>query len=143
MTMEIKQQFSPTEQDLAELNRHFSEYVSAQIPGLPDESEDRLFLFSVYEGARLIGGISGNVYWNGLEIDTLWVDESYRGQGIGQQLLTAAETYARENDAVVAFLKTVDAKVFYEKLGYRVYGVLEDRPVDTVLYHLKKRLDGI
>jgi hypothetical protein len=25
---------------------------------------------------------------------------------------------------------------------YEVYGVLEDRPIGTVLYHMKKRIDG-
>jgi len=138
--MEIKKQYAPTENDLAELNHHFRGFVLSQLPGLPDESEDKQFLFSTYEKSHLLGGISGSVYWNGLEIDTLWVDENCRGQGIGQQLLEAAEDYARDNAAVVAFLKTVDAKAFYEKMGYQVYGVLEDRPIGTVLYHLKKRL---
>ena len=139
--MEIKKQFAPTEKDLAELNHHFRGFVLSQLPGLPDESEDKQFLFSAYEKLQFIGGISGSVYWNGLEIDTLWVDENCRGRGVGQQLVEATEGYARDNDAVVAFLKTVDAKAFYEKMGYQVYGVLEDRPIGTVLYHLKKRLD--
>jgi hypothetical protein len=52
-----------------------------------------------------------------------------------------AEKYAKGNGAVVSFLKTVDAKEFYEKNGYQVYGLLEDRPIGTVLYHMKKRLD--
>ncbi len=140
--MDIRKQFAPNEKDLSELNHNFREYVLSQLPGLPDESEDKHFLFTVYEDSCFIGGISGSVYWNGLEIDTLWVDESQRGRGIGQQLLEAAETYARDNDAVVAFLKTVDAGGFYEKMGYQVYGVLEDRPIGTVLFHLKKRIVG-
>ncbi len=140
--MQIKKLLSPTKTDLSELNQNFRKYVLSQFPGLPDETEDKCFLFTAYEGSRFIGGISGSVYWNGLEIDTLWVDESQRGRGIGQQLLKAAETYARDNDAVVAFLKTVDAKGFYEKMGYQVYGVLEDRPIGTVLFHLKKRIVG-
>ncbi len=45
-----------------------------------------------------------------------------------------------ENGAVISFLKTVEAKDFYQKLGYEVYGVLEDRPIGTSLYHMKKRL---
>ena len=32
------------------------------------------------------------------------------------------------------------SKEFYEKLGYSIYGVLEDRPIGTLLYHMKKRL---
>lgn len=55
-------------------------------------------------------------------------------------LLEKAEAIGASNGAVVAFLKTVDAKQFYERHGYEVYGVLENRPIGTHLYHLKKRL---
>lgn len=139
--MEIEKLFSPNEKDLARLNSKFWNFVSAKYPDLPAESEDKKFLFSVSDGSQFIGGISGNVYWNGLEIDTLWVDENYRGKGLGVKLLKEAEKFAVDNGAVISFLKTVDANSFYEKLGYQVYGELEDRPIGTVLYHMKKRLD--
>ena len=84
-----------------------------------------------------------NCYWNGLEIDTLWVSESLRGNGIGSKLVNQAEQFAIENGAVISFLKTVNAKKFYEKLGYEVYGILEDRPIGTLLYHMKKRLQVV
>lgn len=138
--VDIQKKYLPNDGDLAELNRRFWEYTKEKIPGIPAESEDKTFLFTAREKTLLVGGISGNVYWNGLEIDTLWVSEDYRSRGIGQKLVQQAEDYALENDAVIAFLKTVDAKSFYEKAGYVVYGVLEDRPVGTVLYHMKKRL---
>ena len=80
------------------------------------------------------------MYWNGLEIDILWVDAEYRGLGIGAHLLVEAEKFARDNGAVIAFFKTVEARGFYEKQGYQVYGILEDRPIGSMLYHMKKRL---
>ncbi len=139
--MEIEKLLSPKKSDLAKLDSNFWNYVSTKYPDLPDESKDKKFIFSALDGSKFVGGISGNVYWNGLEIDTLWVDEDCRGQGIGMGLLMEAEKYAINNGAVVSFLKTVDAKDYYKKLGYQVYGVLEDRPIGTVLYHMKKRLD--
>ena len=76
--------------------------------------------------------------WTDTKAYTDWLSaktgESYR-------LLSEAESFARENGAVIAFFKTVEARVFYEKHGYQVYGVLEDRPVGTQLFHMKKRLD--
>ncbi len=138
--VDIRRKLLPSAEDLALLNKHFWQYASQKMPGLADESEDKTFLFSAYSGDNFIAGISGNVYWNGLEIDTLWVSDIHRGQGIGRRLVEQAEVYALENQAVIAFLKTVDAKPFYERLGYQVYGVLEDRPIGTTLYHMKKRL---
>ena len=139
--MKIDKIYSPDATDLNDLRRRFWEYSVAQIPDLRPESEDQEFLFSIRKGENLVGGIYGSVYWNGLEIDTLWVDAQHRGSGIGTRLLSEAETFARENGAVVAFFKTVDAREFYEKQGYQVYGVLEDRPIGTRLFHMKKRLD--
>jgi ribosomal protein S18 acetylase RimI-like enzyme len=139
--MKIEKTLLPSETDLSELNDKFWNYISKETPDLPDESEDKKFLFSALDGIKFVGGISGNVYWNGLEIDTLWVEGKCRGQGLGTRLLMEAEKYAKDNGAVVAFLKTVGAKQFYEKYGYQVYGQLEDRPIGTILYHMKKRLD--
>jgi GNAT superfamily N-acetyltransferase len=89
----------------------------------------------------VIGGVRGNIYWDGIEVELLWVDDAPRRRGIGQALMQRAEAFARERGAVVAYLRTVDARPFYERIGYTVYGVLEDRPIGTVLYHMKKRLD--
>ena len=140
--MEIVQLLAPDTTDLERLDCNFRDYLASEYPGLAAESEDKKFLYSAFEQAEFIGGISGAVYWNGLEIDTLWVRQDYRGKGIGRELLAAAENYARDNEAVIAFLKTVDAREFYEHCGYRVFGMLEDRPLGTLLYHMKKRLDG-
>ena len=75
-----------------------------------------------------------------MEIDTLWVLEGQRLKGIGKKLVKKAEKLAKENGAVISFLKTVEAKDFYEKQGYEVFGILEDRPIGTLLYHMKKRI---
>ena len=132
---------APGAEDLAELEARFWEFVSGDFPDLAHESLDRKFLFSANEDSKFIGGISGSVYWDGLEIDVLWVSDEHRRKGIATRLLQEAETYARENGAVIAFLKTVGATAFYQSRGYRVYGELEDRPIGSVLYHMKKRLD--
>lgn len=132
---------SPTEKDKEVLDNRFSEYLRIQYPNLPPESEDKIFMLVAYdETGSCIGAIRCNSYWDGLEIDTFWVKESHRGKRVGSMLLEKAEATGANNGAVVSFLKTVDAKQFYERHGYEVYGVLEDRPIGTNLYHLKKRL---
>ena len=140
-SIDIIRNFDPGRDDLAPLRERFHQFVQAGMPGLPGEDEDRHFLFSLEDEGRFIGGICGSVYWDGLEIDTLWVDDRYRGQGHGRRLVIEAETFARGEGAVIAFLKTVEARDFYARLGYETFGVLEDRPIGTLLYHMKKRLD--
>ena len=75
---------APDRRDLALLEKAFADYAATRIPDLPDESEDEAFLFSAYAQGQFIGGISGKVYWDGLEIDLLWVDADYRGRGYGK-----------------------------------------------------------
>jgi len=131
----------PSEKESFELSQKFQEFVNSKTP-LPDESADKKFIINVRDsGKGLIAGILANAYWDGLEIDILWVDRSHRGAGLGAELLGKAEQYGKEQGAVISFLKTVEAKGFYEKYGYQVFGILEDRPIGTFLYHMKKRLD--
>lgn len=133
---------SPSPKLIKELGSHFFAYSRVKCPTLPAESEDKIFMISVRaESGELLAGLLANCYWDGLEIDTLWVADKERGNGLGSKLMSKAESFAIKNGAVIAFLKTMEANTFYTKLGYEVYGVLEDRPIGTLLYHMKKRLD--
>ncbi|EAR09958.1 GNAT family N-acetyltransferase [Reinekea blandensis] len=139
--MNIEQVLSPSPELVAELSNLFHAFTISRLPDLPPESEDKIFMVTARsESGVLQGGILANCYWDGLEIETLWVDSQQRGQGLGSILLENAEAFGIRHGAVISFLKTMEAKAFYESCGYEVYGVLEDRPIGTLLYHMKKRL---
>jgi predicted N-acetyltransferase YhbS len=61
---------------------------------------------------------------NLITIDTLVVDESKRSQGIGEQLVGVAVAAAQRTDAqaieLVSNLRRVDARRFYERLGFEM-----------------------
>jgi GNAT superfamily N-acetyltransferase len=93
-------------------------------------------------GDRL-GGITATVYcWKVLCIDVLWVSENYRGKGVGSELLRAVEDEAREMGCALAHLDTFDfqAKNFYLKHGYEVFGELDDCPPGHKRIFLKKAI---
>jgi GNAT superfamily N-acetyltransferase len=134
---------APDAADLAAVKAGMWGYIRSRLPDLPDESEDVPAAVFAQDGAgAIIGGVQGKVYWNGLEVELLWVDEAWRRRGVAGELMEKLEAFARQHGAVIAYLRTVDARPFYERIGYEVYGVLEDRPIGTVLYHMKKRLAG-
>ena len=91
---------------------------------------------------KLRGGLVGYLAWRWLMVDLLWVDESVRGQGYGRALLECAENVARSAGCVAARLDTYEfqARPFYERLGYEVFGILEGYPADTRTYYMKKAL---
>lgn len=91
---------------------------------------------------RVVGGAVGNTWWGWLRIDILWVDEAARCQGLGTRLMQAAEAEAIRRGCHHAFLDTMSfqALPFYQKLGYTVFGQLDDLPVGHSRYFLQKSL---
>jgi len=81
-------------------------------------------------GGRLLGGAYGDTHSGWLYLSLLWVDESFRGQGWGKRLLERfeAEAIARDYHAVWVDTYGFQAPGFYEKLGYREFGRLDDFP---------------
>jgi GNAT superfamily N-acetyltransferase len=90
----------------------------------------------------VVGGILGHTRWRWLYIAKLWVDDGARGQGLGTRLLAAAEDLARSRGCTDVSLDTFDyqARPFYEKLGYELFGTLEGYPPGSRQYYLRKRL---
>jgi GNAT superfamily N-acetyltransferase len=90
----------------------------------------------------VIGGLLGetNVGW--LFVAALWVAESHRGRGIGSALLAEAEKEAGRRHCVGVYLDTYSfqARPFYERLGYRLFGTLPDCPPGGAKYYLYKPL---
>lgn len=109
--------------------------------GHPRKSET----FSIFikdRDQKVWGGIIVSYLWNGMEIQTLWVDESLRNQGWGQKLLLAAETEAVKRGCTISYTNTFSwqAPEFYLKLGYTQYGKLDGFPEGSCLSYLRKKL---
>ena len=83
------------------------------------------------EKDNVIGGVLAGInYWNGLEIKILWVDENYRNQGHGKNLLNHLENEAKKKGASISMVDTFDfqAEGFYIKNNYEIIGEIKDFP---------------
>lgn len=89
---------------------------------------------------RLRGGLVASTYWDWLEVDDLWLEDGLRGWGYGRRLLAMAEAEARARGCTRAWVRTFrfQARGFYERLGYRVVGQLEDYPPGSAFYWMRK-----
>lgn len=78
---------------------------------------------------EVVGGVQGNYdNFGWLWVDSLWVSESFRGQGLGIQLLNKIESIAIEKGCKYSHLTSFSyqAADFYIKQGYEVFGELEN-----------------
>ena len=96
------------------------------------------------EAGEILGGLVGLTGWRWLHVDLLWVDDAHRGGGVGRRLLRAAEAEALRRGVRHVDLDTFDfqARPFYEREGYVVFGVLEDFPPGHTRFFMKKDLDA-
>jgi GNAT superfamily N-acetyltransferase len=90
----------------------------------------------------IVGGLLGEINLKWLFISALWVDEAMRDQGTGSTLMHEAEEEARRLGCIGVYLDTYSfqARPFYEKLGYRLFGELQDCPPNQTKHYLYKRL---
>ncbi|HZG55709.1 GNAT family N-acetyltransferase [Paenibacillus sp.] len=107
------------------------------------KTEVENFSFFVRDSdGTVVGGMTGAIFWDMMRVDILWLDEQLRGQGYGSKLVAMAEQYAAENNCKLIKLDTYSfqAPEFYKKLGYQVYGVVEDEPAGFQHYYFYKRM---
>ncbi|MBR4743923.1 MAG: GNAT family N-acetyltransferase [Oscillospiraceae bacterium] len=88
--------------------------------------------------AAVIAGVEGD---DTAELDGIWVDDRYRGQGIGTYLMDEIEREAKENGAYVILSYCCDwVSGFFFGNGFTVRGELPDYPKGHTAYELEKRL---
>lgn len=119
------------------------EYNLSQIPKTQEIDFMNINKKIINENNDVIAGCVAKMYcWKVIYIDILWVDEKYRGYGFGKKLLNEIERVALEEGCSLIHLDTFDfqAKDFYIKQGYEMFGILEDCPENHCRYYLKKKL---
>jgi GNAT superfamily N-acetyltransferase len=132
-----------TPEEQRDVSRHIVAFNAAAVPFTQSEPFEKIALSLRDDEGALVGGLTGMLYcWNCLSIDLLWIDEAQRGHGYGSQLLQAAEDEASRSGAHLSHLDTFDfqARDFYVKHGYEVFGELADCPPGHTRYYMKKVL---
>ena len=123
----------PLGRRLREFNyKHIGEYSESQV----------IWLNAKDSNGIAIGGIRGTVHMYWLRIEFLWVDDAFRGAGVGSKLLAEAETRARELGAKHVGLETFEwqAPGFYRKQGYMKAARLDDYVDGRYLAFMRKAL---
>lgn len=97
---------------------------------------------ALYQEEVYVGGIIGKQVDEVLHIELLAVEPTRKHQGFGKQLLEAMIDYGQTQKCTTITLTTLDfqAKDFYIRQGFQVFGCLEDVPVKgTTRYYMVYR----
>ena len=132
-----------TKSDIKAIAAGLDAYNAGQVPFTQAKPYVDMSRKIVDENGKIIAGCCAVMYgWHVLYVEILWVDEPWRRQGIGLSLLRAVEEEAKKKGAYLVHLDTFDfqARGFYEKQGYRLFGTLEDAPKGHKRYYLQKQL---
>ena len=120
----------PDPLDLAFLEQRMAEAaISAADVG--DEEE---FAVLVRDDDRVVAGASGIIWGGGCQVHVVWVDEPLRSRGLGRALMAEVEGEARRRGCRLVMGLTYDVLTgdYYDRLGYRTVGAIEDCPTGTV-----------
>ncbi len=141
MDYEITFEADAAEEEVAILSEGIMEYNRSKVGGTP--KAPLTFFLRDAEG-RVVGGVYGNYSGSSgwLYVSVLWVSEGARGRGHGSRLLQSIEREAMRRGCTDAYLDTFSfqAPEFYKRLGYVVFGELEDFPKGHSRIFLRKRL---
>ncbi len=143
MNIEVTQ--NPNLDDLQTISLGLQAHNKKHIGEAATEDELKFAVFAKDDSGQVIGGIRAIAFWDWVNIEVIWVDETARGAGLGRQLLEEAEAFARQKGFFRVSLETgsFQAREFYEKQGYAVFGQLDDFPVGHTMFYMKKTLNSL
>lgn len=137
MNFTVEDKYEP--RDVGALQQRLYEYNVTRT-GITDGRS--LGIFVRDHRGEIVAGLHGWTWGDTLDVRELWVSEDRRGRGLGRGLLLAAEREAVARGCRLATLDThsFQAPDFYRRLGYEVFGVLDDYPRGHRKYFLRKSL---
>lgn len=104
------------------------------------QAENKRFIFTAKSNnGALIGGVTASSAYSWLLIKTLWVHKDYRRNGLGKALMLKAESAGRNAGCHSVWLDTSNshAKLFYEELGYTLFGELKNNASQLPAAHTR------
>lgn len=131
-----------TDNDANFISDEIMHYNALKVPFT--QKETPIFIrYVIKVETEIIAGINTVLYhWGMLSIEELFIAEAYRFKKLGSYLINKVEKEAIKFGATLAHTDTFDfqAKDFYLKNGYEVFGELKDCPPGHTRFYLKKCL---
>ncbi len=137
--MDISVEHDPDPDDLELIEEGVRRAADASTRLPPDED---LAVFARVDG-QILAGLTGWSWGDCCELQSLWVADELRGQGIGSALMRAGEAEARARGCttIVIFVHSFQPHELYRRLGYVTVARIDDFPTGSDALWMIKRLD--
>lgn len=105
---------------------------------LPKIKKNEIYILRNQDESN-IGWMRYGYFWDNTPfMNMIWVDEQYRGKGVGKQVVLLWEDQMKQNGFKLVMTSTQaneEAQHFYRNLGYRDAGciLLENEPMEIIL----------
>lgn len=125
-----------------DINDIFEKLKAFNLSNREDSKNVPLGIFYEDEEGNKLAGLTGETFGNWLCIHYLFVEEHLRKDGLGSELLLAAENEARNRGCKYAFVDTFSfqAPEFYTKHGYEEVFALSNYPYMGKRHYYTKEL---
>ncbi|MBA9086668.1 ribosomal protein S18 acetylase RimI-like enzyme [Fontibacillus solani] len=96
-------------------------------------------IYIIRDSESKVGWMRFGYFWDNIPfMNMLWIDEEYRGQGIGKEIVLLWEENMRQRGfelVMTSSQSNEEAQHFYRKLGYRDAGclLLDSQPLEVIL----------
>lgn len=99
-----------------------------------DKSQNGPLVFTISEEGQLVAAMSCERAYDAIKINDLAVKTELQQSGLGSRLLEQLKEYASDNGVTQLILTTrsYQAKDFYIKHGFQVFGQLDQMPLPGV-----------
>ena len=130
------------EKDIEEIFELLKEY---NLTNREESKNVPIGIFYEDENKKKFAGLTGETFGNWLCIHYLFVDEHFRGKGLGSAILKATENEAKKRGCKYSFVDTFSfqAPEFYKKHGYNEVFRLDEYPYSGKRYYYTKALEMV
>jgi GNAT superfamily N-acetyltransferase len=104
----------------------------------------RLLVIPIHDdGGSVVGGLWGYTLFEWLHVQMLFVPTPLRRLGVGAALMASAEAEALQRGCRGAYVDTFSfqAAPFYQRIGFTLFGRLDDCPPGHDRLYFQKRFD--
>ncbi|MBL9070902.1 MAG: GNAT family N-acetyltransferase [Sphingopyxis sp.] len=136
----IRTTMHPSDAEQAAVLDVLQQYTRHKVPSL--DNHDFAAFVTTDDVSRVVGGLIGSSRWGGFHVELIALPDALRGKGYGAKLLDLAEQEARRRNCHHMLLDTYDfqARHFYERRGFHIFGEIEGPAPYYPRYFMKKQL---